>query len=459
MSRSVNAARKCVLACLHAVERGHRGSGAVLAEQLVSLPDRRDRAFTQQIVMAVLRYRLQLDWQIDQFLARPDRLDIDVRTILRMGLAQWWYCDRVPAYAIVDESVRLVREITGISRRSVGLVNAVLRKLVRTERDEALSHLNPDDDGDLAVLSSHPPWLIHRWRLRLRTERLTRILYANNEIPPVFFRKSVQSVFKANGSSLTDGFFSGIPTAELRSPGESEKTDYDLDANYRIQDLHSQWTSLQLNIEPSCRVFDVCSGRGGKTLCMIDRWAADEHWSRTVRFTAADIMIDKLHILKKELAIMSDNRQNLGQAPPVDLVVWNFLNDMRGAAGKFDRVLLDAPCSNLGVIRRHPELRWRIKPHDIEEVRIRQRRFLQMAARLVSPGGFLLYAVCSFEEEEGYEVVQSFLESCPDFYCGVLEPPQYKGCDAEQSDEGFITLFPVSHGGDGFFLAKIYRKV
>ena len=334
---------------------------------------RRDRALLTTLVYGVTRWRRELDWLIDRC---AQRVQPEIREHLRIALFQIRHLDKIPRHAAVNEAVELAK---GVSRKSAGFVNAVLRKAA----DLAL----PDSVG---VRTSHPDWLIERWRARFKPGELQAILEADNAILPLTVRPNP---LRAKGPVELEGDPAADPRFEA---GE-----------YTVQDETSMKVAPLLDPKPGERVLDLCAAPGGKTTHLAELMGGKG------RVVAVDLP-DRI-----DLVVRSAKRLGLENIECV-------AGDGATIAFRepFDAVLVDAPCSNTGVLARRPDVRWRLKEKEIEGAVAIQRRLLENAARLVAPGGRIVYSTCSLEPEEnridlpGFRVVREELTLPSDRHSG-----------------------------------------
>jgi 16S rRNA (cytosine967-C5)-methyltransferase len=324
----------------------------VLEERRGAALSRRDRALLTTLVYGVTRWRRPLDWLIDRCARRVDPL---IRQHLRVALFQIRHLDRIPRHAAVHEAVELAK---GVSARSAGFVNAVLRKAA----DLPL----PDT---LGVRTSHPDWLVERWRGRFRPRELEAVLAADNAVLPVTARVNRLKVPDGPGVVEVDG----DPAADPRfQAGE-----------YTVQDETSMKVAPWLEPKPGERILDLCAAPGGKTT----------HLAELLGGKGGVVAVD----LPDRIGLVAAAAKRLG-LPNIECVAGD------GATiefrERFDAVLVDAPCSNTGVLSRRPDVRWRLREADIAGAVAVQRRLLARAAALLKPGGRLLYSTCSLEPEE-----------------------------------------------------------
>jgi 16S rRNA (cytosine967-C5)-methyltransferase len=439
-SSSVSPARRAAFEILLRVDEGAYASILLASREDELQPS--DGALCHELVMGVLRRQLWLDRLIEYYAGRSvSDLDVGIRLILRLGLYQLRFLSRIPASAAVNESVNLA----GFARlRSAsGLVNAVLRRATR-EPDVDPAHLVTDPMEKVSVATSHPAWLIERWTKAFGSEEAQAFARSNNEQAPTAFRVVNNS---ANESEVLE---------QLRNAGANLSGSTIVSRAWRIsgagnllsalvakglvyiQDEASQLLAGVLDAQAGQRVLDLCAAPGSKTTQIADNAlgltivASDvhEHRLQTIIRTA------KLHGLESIHCVALDG---LRQLPVMEK--------------SFDRVLVDAPCSGTGTLRRNPEIRWRISPADIQDLSERQKHLLDNAARAVKPGGRLVYSTCSVEPEENEDVQQSFLENNESFRATEL------GLDASLiTPSGAARTWPHRNDTDGFFICAFERK-
>ena len=402
-----------------------------------------DRRLITELVYGTLRMRGRLDWIIGR-LYRGDyaALETPVRNILRTGLYQLLFTDRIPPFAAVNEAV-------GIAKKScpaaAGLVNAILRNALREKESIVWPDMAKDPGRAIAVLHSHPRWLVERWLDRYGIDETIAICRANNTIPPLAVRVNTlktsreKAISALAGEGITaetarfspDGIILPAPAAGLRDTAAFR------DGLIRVQDEASQLVSRIVAPRPGERILDLCAGTGGKTLHLAALM------KNRGKITAVDLHPDKLLLLAAEVGRLG---VTIVETHPGDAA--GTPETFRGA---FDRVLLDAPCSGLGTLRRNPEIRWRIAPMDLKKCLQIQKRLLRGAADCVKPGGLLVYCVCTVTPEENEGVAADLLAARPGF---KRIPPG--GIPPELIDaDGFFRTFPHRHGTDGFFGAVL----
>ena len=437
-SNPVSPARLAAFEILQRVEDGAYAS-ILLAQKEPEL-EPRDRSLCHELVMGVVRWQLWLDRLAEYFTKRPTAdLDSAIRLILRLGLYQLRFLSRVPASAVVNESVNLVHRAR--LRSAAALVNAVLRRAARElEVDPALGII--DSIERLAVVTSHPAWLIERWTKAFGNQETESLARANNRPAPIAFRivnqraseEDVIARLRASGARLEP---SNIARHAWRitdqGPLFSEKV---ANGEVYVQDEASQMVAQVLDAQPGENVLDLCAAPGSKTTQIADRLMG--------LVIASDIHAHRLRTVKDTAKL-----QGLSN---IHLLTLNGLEPLPFGESSFDRVLVDAPCSGTGTLRRNPEIRWRISADDIDDLSSRQQRLLLNAARVVKPGGRLVYSTCSVEPDENEAVVQTFLENNINF--SLLALPW----GAALTIPGTVRTWPQHHDTDGFFVAALQRN-
>jgi 16S rRNA (cytosine967-C5)-methyltransferase len=406
-----------------------------------------DRALVTELTYGVLRWQGKLDWILGQVLDRPmAALDRPTRQILRLGAYQLCCLTRIPDFAAVDEAVRLARRAG--AGRSAGYVNAVLRAVGR-RREAPAPDPAVDPVGYWERVGSHPRWLIERWLMRLGPGEAGRLMAANNAVPPVtVFVNTLKAEVEAVRRALQDAapdvvpgrFFPGA--FSIRGAGSPADLPGFAEGWLIPMDEAGALPVLALEPLPGQPVLDACAGGGGKSALVAMQVGAEGQVMALDRSPRA--------IRRLEAAI---RRLDLARVIPR-------LADARGAArawpGRFPRVLLDAPCTGLGTIRRRPEIRWRRRPEDLGRAAALQRELLEGVAGAVAKGGLLVYSTCSLEPEETDEVIAGFLAVHPEFRLDDLRGVVPGDADLVDGP-GYVRAWPHRHGTDGFFVARLRR--
>jgi 16S rRNA (cytosine967-C5)-methyltransferase len=447
-------ARRAAYATLRAVTSARSDLPAALARAREHLAEPRDHALAAEVATGTLRWLGAIDAVIEAFGRRPvGRLDAEVLDILRLSAYQLLHLDRVPARAIVHDAVELVRE-AGKNSAS-GFVNAVLRRVAR-EREHLPLPPRPDA-GDstgildyLSVTLSHPRWLAARWLERAGFEGAEAWARFNNAPAPLTLRANtlvttrdeLTAQLAAVGVVVSPTRFA--PDGLVVVDGNPFEAPLHEHGAFFVQDEASQLVAALAAASPGERVLDACASPGGKTIAMAGSMR-DEGL-----IVAGDVRQRRVELLKQTVSRSRARSVRLarldGAALPFGRV--------------FDLVLLDAPCSGLGTIRRDPEIRWRRTEADLPILAHTQRAMLESAASAVKPGGRVVYATCSSEPEENEDLVLAFLTDHAEFE--VEAPPDGAGAFAALGtlfgSGGFLRTWPHAHGLESFFAAVLRHR-
>ncbi|MEE9273993.1 MAG: transcription antitermination factor NusB, partial [bacterium] len=392
--------RRAAHAALLEFARAPGAAEDLVARHAAGAFDARDRAFLRELVYGALRWRNRLDAAYGRFLREPPRrLSAPVREALRLGAYQLLFLDRVPAHGAVNTSVALAGGGGGGRRRARGLANAILRKVA-----EAGFGPPADPEERLVVWESHPRWLVRRWMAALGPERARLRCEANNREGPVVLRANPARMgagelaerLAAEGATTVPGEVDPDCLRVIAGEGDARPAPLTgtlafAQGAFTVQDESASLAARFAGVRPGARALDVCAAPGGKAAALA--WAAGSSGLAV----AADVSLPRLERLVGNCARI---------APLVRILA---MDARRPAFGEvFDAALVDAPCSGLGVLRRHPDARWRLRERDLERHGRRQREILAGAARVLRPGGRLVYAVCSNEPEETDEVAAEF---------------------------------------------------
>ncbi len=446
MMASYGARRAAVEALLQVAQDGY--SNIVLEELLQrrTVADS-DRALTTRLVYGVTERRLTIDFLLNRLSDTPVIKMTDViREILRVGVYQLVYMDKIPAFAAISESVELTRAMG--HARLTGYVNGVLRAVQR--QAEALLAELPATDKGLEIRHSCPRAWIRSWRGAYGEEALQGMLSCINEAPPTYLRVNTRRtttdalVRELASHGVTCERVEGLPDALAVSVSQPlRQLPEALQHQFYFQDLASQWCCAALGAQPNERIADVCAAPGGKSFTvaqyMQDRGVID----------AADLYEQRAAIIGRRAAAygfscITAACRDASAEPSTDR--W----------GQYDRVICDAPCSGIGVIRRKPEIRYK-QPEDFATLPSLQLSILSQAAKLVRVGGVLQYSTCTLRREENEAVATAFLESHPSFAPRLLPITAcFERAGVPVSHE--ITLMPHIHGSDGFYIAGFVRK-
>lgn len=443
----MNDARVAAARVLAALDLGRTTLATQLERERPATHDPRDQALYQELVLGTTRWRAELDARLKPHLRRSiDSLAPAVRAILRLAAYQLLHLTRVPSHAVVNESVESTRALG--HARAAGFVNAVLRNLIRGGRRHT-RELQPAPLSELATALSHPEWLVERWMNRAGFEGCVRWCEFNNAGGAVTVRpiegdsQTVRGLLREEGLEAEPARY--VRDAIYLPPGALGRVSPSLRDRLVIQDEGAQLVAIALGATPGDRVLDVCAAPGGKATLLAKTTGpagfvvACDHRPARVALLAETISRAKLHT-----AVVALDAE--GPLP--------FRAD-------FDRVLLDVPCSGLGVVRREPDIKWNRAESSLRTFARAQQRMIQHAADVVRPGGTLLYATCSSEPEENDDVVERFLRDRPDFTIDPIVLPaglvHASGSPLVEAN-GFFATRPDVHQLDAYFAARLVRR-
>lgn len=412
---------------------------ALLGPAVEGTSDRREAALLTRLAYGVETWRARLDWTIGAFASRGlDALDPPVRAAARLGLFQILFLDRVPDHAAVDTSVELAKAHSAGGAR---VVNAILRRVLR-EGERPLPSREDDEAAHLAVRWSHPRWLVERWLAERDKTPTEALLAANNEPGPSTFRIDLRTrTREAALAALAKRGVSAHPSPYVETGLRIDGPVGDVAEIPWLapQGIASQIVARMLDVPPGGRALDLCAAPGGKAAAL-----AEHHPNATV------VASDRVRGGTRRTAKLRNGRPGLhvlradGTSPPLP-------------AESFDTVLVDAPCSGLGTLRAHPELRWRRNPEDVRRLANVQRRLLTAAAALVRPGGQLVYATCTLLAEENDDVVAALTEGSTGWEHEDRRP-QLGAAARFIGDDLALRTSPDQDGLDGFFAAALRRR-
>jgi len=410
----------------------------------------RDRALLTELVYGTLRWRGAIDAQLNRHLRRPlAETDPFIRNLLRVTLYQLLFLDKIPDYAAVNEAVQLAKKHGG--GKVAGFVNGALRNFLRRNNETATPQATDDSIAVLAVKYSHPEWLVKKWLEYFGLEGAKELMRANNERSPLVLRvntlksdrRALLDLLERNGVTAVatqwspEGVWVQSGSAVDGLPGFHQGL-------FQVQGEASQLVAYLLASQPEERVLDACAAPGGKTTHIA------ELMNDAGEVTALDISARGIEKIR-------DNAARLGLTS-VRALRSDASRDFPGSfLGHFDRVLVDAPCSGLGTLRSHPEIKWHRNPSDIERLGRLQEKILDRVVPCLRPGGVLVYSTCTLTRDENEQVVESFLKAHREFE--LENAAGYLPEQAKSMVQGsYFLALPHRHNTDGFFAARM-RKV
>ena len=408
-----------------------------------------DKSLLNEICHGVMRWFRRLDWFLNGFYrGQYEKCVPEVKNALRVALYQILFLNKIPDYAAVNEAVDFVKKFS--TQKHGDIVNGLLRTIIRTKNDLVYPTREIDEVKYLGIMQSHPNWMVKRWIHKYGFDEAEKLAESNNKRPILtlrinklkinkdeFIRRFAEKSFSYRFCRHIDYFV----TLRLMSKIYLDE-DFQF-GHFAVQDESAGFPSILLAPQESDWVLDMCAAPGGKTT----------HLSQLMNNKGKVIAVDKY---ETKINTMKANVQRLGvtniEFVQNDLLELqsDFINSL-----KFDKILLDAPCSGLGVLSKKPDIRWKREPEDILNLSRMQKKMLSNAANYLKPGGVIVYSTCTIEPEENSEVVKDFLASHPDFM--VDDASRYISRDLVNAD-GFVETFPHKHNIDGSFAARLVKK-
>lgn len=408
-----------------------------------------DKNFITEMVYGTLENLIYIDYVIQQFSKmKLSKINPWALNILRLGTYQILFLDRIPDFAAVNESVNLSKIYCN---RASGFINGILRNIIRKKKNINLPNPNKEYQKFLSIKYSHPEWMVNRFLEYFPKDFTEDLLKANNEIPKLYIRintlkisvEEVVSFLKKNdikvarnpylNEALTvEGGFSQLEELEIYKKGY-----------IHIQDFSSMLVARILDPKEGQFIIDVCSAPGGKTT----------HIGQLMR-NKGRILARDIH--EHKLKLVQNNAKRLG----IDIIQVQKYNGKdldNNLVDKADKVLVDAPCSGLGIIRRKPEIKYRKEPDDIKNITDLQLSILINASKYVKSGGELVYSTCTIDPNENQGVIEKFLSQNSNFdIMNIIH--QYKSLIPGEHLRNYIQLYPHIHGTDGFFIVKMQKR-
>lgn len=405
----------------------------------------RDRRFYTELVYGTVRCLNYLDWIIGKLSSRTiNKLDPVCLVILRMGLYQIFRMSKIPESAACNEAVKMARRFG--NRGMAGFVNALLRNSIRRRLEFQIPDLSENAPLHLSLTYHQPVWLVKKWIHDYGTDDTVRICQYFDSIPDLCLRTNTQRISRdelqqqlsKRGLQAVAASFSPEGIYLKDNPGIQSLQEIH-DGLALIQDEPSQLVAHALDPQPHEVIFDVCAAPGGKT-------------THIAALAGPDTTVYGCDIYEHKLKLIESNARALHLTN-----VRTLLQDACTIGDKYrekaDRVLVDAPCSGLGVLRRKLDLRWRKRAEDLQKLPVLQSRILESAAACVRPSGVLVYSTCTMNDGENSQVIQQFLQAHQEFkaenlgnLCGLSQPGP------------FIQLLPQKDGLDGFFIARLRKE-
>lgn len=402
-----------------------------------------DRGLATEIIYGVIENKYYIDYMIDKLSkVKTNKMEIYVKTLLRMGVYQIMFLNSISDYAAVNETVNLAKKKNS---KVSGFINGILRNVIR-QKEEIGKVKTKDDIEYLAIKYSYDKWMIKNWIAHFGKEFTEELVEANNERPNIYLRTNTLKITR--GELIEKLAEQNIKAEKVNVVEEAIKVEHlkDIENNklykeglFTVQDISSMLVGKVMNPKENSLILDVCSAPGGKTTHMATLM------NNTGQVVSRDIYDHKLKLIKA-----SANRLGLTN---IDAQEFDGMKLDRESIAKFDYVLADVPCSGLGIIRRKPEIKYKEK-EEFRELPPIQKKILENAAKYVKVGGTLIYSTCTIQDNENINVVNEFLQKHKNF---ELAPIKEVNVDLDNQEKGYMKIYPNVHDMDGFFISKLIR--
>jgi len=446
--------RQIALTVLNNVEKGKSRADEAISKSFNRQPglSSREKAFVIELVYGVLRWRDSLDWVIQQFFTRPNqKISRLIRNIIRIGVYQILYLDRIPVPVSVWTTVELAKDYT--NNRISSLVNGLLRNIERNR--DMIEYPSFKDDPIVAIATrySHPAWLVEKWIDYYGEEQTISLCKANNTVPQFTVRTNTLKVTRKR--LIEELQKEGMLCKATRHSPEGITLNHPADITrlssfqkgwFFVQDEAAQMISFLVNPKKKENILDLCAAPGGKTTHMVQMMQNQGH------IAAVDFSADKI-------ALLRENKSRLGNN-----IISAVLSDAAVSlpfkyGRKFDKVLVDAPCSGLGILRRHPDGKWAKSPVTTKRMRKRQLAIIQNAALYVKSGGCLVYSTCTLNPEENEMVIEKFLSGSGNKFRIENPTPYLPSLITPFIDNrGYFQTLPHRDSMDGFFGVRLFKS-
>lgn len=402
-----------------------------------------DRGLATEIIYGVIENKYYIDYMIDKLSkVKTNKMEIYVKTLLRMGIYQIMFLNSISDYAAVNETVNLAKKKNS---KVSGFINGILRNVIRQK--ETIGEIKIKDDIDyLAVKYSYDKWMIRNWMIHFGKDFTKELLEANGQRPSIYLRTNTLKITRDELIEKLEQ--QNVKASKVHVVDEAIKVENlkDIENNvlykeglFTIQDISSMLVGKVMNPKEKSLVLDVCSAPGGKTTHIATLM------KNTGQVVSRDIYEHKLKLIKA-----SSKRLNLTN---VDVQEFDGLSLDKDSIGKFDYVLADVPCSGLGIIRRKPEIKYKEK-EEFRDLPPIQKKILENASKYVKKGGTLIYSTCTIQDNENIDVINDFLQKNKNF---ELAPIDEVKVDLDNQEKGYMKIYPNVHEMDGFFISKLIR--
>jgi 16S rRNA (cytosine967-C5)-methyltransferase len=403
-----------------------------------------DKSLLTEIVNGVLRWQMKLDWVLNGFFhGNFTKAEVTVKNALRAALYQIMFLDKVPHHAAVNEAVEFVKRIRG--EKAANLVNAVLRNIIRNIDGIHYPDVAIDAGQYLAVMYSHPLWVVRRWMNRFGYAETEKLLQSNNDRPALSLRINTAKITVDKFLELLTSqnvvfekskyLHNFIKTSNLSNVSQTEPFRHGF---FSVQDESAGIACQLLTVKPGDRVIDLCSAPGGKTTFI----------GEMLHGEGEVIAIDKY---STRLNLVKASCERLGVTNAIILAA----DGIEFTTDPADKVLLDTPCSGLGILSKKPDVKLKRESEDIRNLVVLQKRLIENASTLVKNGGILVYSTCTIEPEENFGIIRSFLEHHPEF---AVESAAQFVHQSLVTPDGYVETLPHKHGMDGSFSVRLRKS-
>ncbi|KNF08742.1 ribosomal RNA small subunit methyltransferase B [Gottschalkia purinilytica] len=410
--------------------------------------DYRDSSFIREIVYGVIENKLYIDWVIESFSKiKLKKINNTVKEIIRIGIYQILFMDKVPDSAAVNECVKISKKYS--NKGAQGFINGILRTIVRNKNDIKLPDKSKDIKKYLSIKYSHPIWMINKWIEDFGLEFTEELCKANNDKPKLNIRVNTLKISRDELlNKLNEKNMNAIKTyyAEdgivVNSPQNITETEEFKKGLFQIQDESSMLVAQIMNPKKNSVIIDVCSAPGGKSTHIAQKM------NNEGKIISRDIHEHKVKLINENASRLGINIINAQK--------FDALHIDESLINKADYCLVDAPCTGLGLIRRKPDIKWRKEEGNIDEISRLQYQILKNTSKYLKKGGILIYSTCTINKEENLNVITKFLDNNTEFK--LLDfSDLIQNSEKITPKEGYIELFPNVHATDGFFIAKLIK--
>ncbi len=402
-----------------------------------------DKGLLVELVNGVIRWKLRLDWLLDSFYhGNYSKVEIDLKNTLRVALYQILFLDRIPEHAAVNEAVGFIKKIKG--EKAGNLVNAVLRNILRNKNNIKYPESERDINNHLSIVYSHPLWLVKRWTERFGPEETEKLLEANNHIPdvtirinklliePVKFISEIEKLDIPFKPSEYLGYY-----LKVRQLSEISNLELFTEGYFTVQDESAAFPVILLDPRQGEKIIDMCAAPGGKTT----------HIGELMKNSGSIIAVDKyehkLELIKNNCSRLSINNVECISADATEF-------STEGA----DKILVDVPCTGLGVLRKKPDIKWKRELTDLKKLINHQMLILENAGKNIRTGGVIVYSTCTMEPEENMLIIKEFLRNHEGF---ELDNAAKFVNQSLVNSSGAVETFPHKHNMDGSFAARLIK--